>query len=154
MSTIKQIDLRSTGAAADEGQLRGTAANWALPFEQRTLRLASELLVESDRKVIPFRANVAPARTLGLQRGDTNWASTVIPFRPRQHAPRNWHAAAASHATNAEKSFEGKFGNHEAAAQADDDHGHRMVVNLLAAAVSIMLIIAGDWMVSTLVKMP
>jgi hypothetical protein len=28
-----------------------------------------------------------------------------------------------------------------------------MVVNLLAAAVSMMLIIAGDWMVSTLVKM-
>jgi hypothetical protein len=29
-----------------------------------------------------------------------------------------------------------------------------MVVNLLAAAVSIMLIIAGDWIVSTLIKLP
>jgi hypothetical protein len=130
--------------------LRGTAANRALPLEQRTLRRSSESPVDRDRKVIPFRANAAPPRTLGLQSGDTN---TVIHFRPRQHAPRNWHAAANAHAANAEKSFEGKFENHEAAAQADDDHSHRMVVNLLAAAVSIMLIIAGDWIVSTLVKM-
>lgn len=154
MSTIKQIDLRSTGAAADERRLRGTAANRALPLEQRILRRASDSPVDRDRKVIPFRANAAPTRMLGLQSRDTNCASTVIPFRPRQHAPRNWHAAANAHAANAEKSFEGEFGNHEAAARADDDHRHRIVVNLLAAAVSIMLIIAGDWMVNTLVKMP
>ena len=153
MSTIKHIDLRSTGVAADEGRLRGSAADRALPLEQRTLRRASESPVDRDRKVIPFRANAAPTRTLGLQSGNTKCASTVIHFRPRQHAPRNWHAAANARAANAEKSFEGKFGNHEAAAQADDDHSHRIVVNLLAAAVLIMLIIAGDWMVSTLVKM-
>jgi len=154
MSTIKQIDLRSTSAAADEGRLRGSAANRALPLEQRSLRRASESPVDHDRKVIPFRANAATTRTLGLQSGDTNCASTVIHFRPRQRPPRNWHAAANARAANAEKSFESKFGNHEAAAQADDDHSHRMVVNLLAAAVLIMLIIAGDWMVNTLVKMP
>jgi hypothetical protein len=146
MSTIKQNDLRATGAAANEGWLGGTAANRGLPFEQRTLRRITESSVEHDRTVIPFHMN---ARTLGLQSGDTNRGSNVIHFRPRQHAPRNWHAAA-----NAGKSFEGKFGDHQAAAQADDDHGHRMVINLLAAAVSIMLIIAGDWMVSTLVKIP
>jgi hypothetical protein len=154
MSTIKQIDLRSTGAATGEGRLRGAAANRALPLGQRPLRRASESPVDRDRKVIPFRVNAAPTRTFGLQGGDTNYASTVIPFRPRQHAPQNRHAAANAHAANAEKSFEGKFGNRETAAQADDDHSHRMVVNLLAAAVSIMLIIAGDWMVSVLVKMP
>ena len=154
MSTIKHIDLRPTGVAADEGRLRGSAADRALPLEQRTLRRASESPVDRDRKVIPFRANAAPTRTLGLQSGNTKCASTVIHFRPRQHAPRNWHAAANARAANAEKSFEGKFGSHEAAAQADDDHSHRIVVNLLAAAVLIMLIIAGDWMVSTLVKMP
>ena len=154
MSTIKQIDLHSTGAAAGERRSRGTSASRALPLEQRTLRRASELPFDRDRKVIPFRANAAPTRRLGLQSGDTNFVSNVIHFRPRRHAPRNWHAAANAHAANAEKSFEGKFGNHEAAAQADDDHSHRMVVNLLAAAVLIMLIIAGDWMVNTLVKMP
>jgi hypothetical protein len=154
MSTIKQIDLRSTGAPADERRLLGTAASRALPLEQRTLRRASDSPVDRDRKVIPFRANAASTRTLGLQSGDTNFVSNVVHFRPRQHASRNWHAAANAPAANAEKSFEGKFGNHEAAAQADDEHSHRMVVNLLAAAVSIMLIIAGDWMVSTLVKMP
>jgi hypothetical protein len=154
MSTIKQIDLHSTGSAANERRLRGTSANRALPLEQGTLRRASESPVDRDRKVIPFRANAARTRTLGLQSGDTNCTSTVIHFRPRQHASRNWHAAANAHTANAEKSFEGKFRNHEAAAQADDDHSHRMVVNLLAAAVSIMLIIAGDWIVTTLVKMP
>jgi hypothetical protein len=154
MSTIKQINLHSAGAAADEKGLRGTAASRALPLGQRTSRRASESPGDRDRKVIPFRANAAPTRTLGLQSGDMNFVSNVIHFRPRQHASRNWHAAANAPAVNAEKSFEGKFGNHEAAAKADDDHRHRMVVNLLAAAVSIMLIIAGDWMVSTLVKMP
>jgi hypothetical protein len=154
VSTIKQIDLHSTGAAAGERRLRATSASRALPLEQGTLRRASESPVDHDRKVIPFRANAATTRTLGLQSGDTNFVSRVIQFRPRQHAPRNWHAAANAPAANAEKSFEGKFGNHQAAAQADDDHSHRMVVNLLAAAVSLMLIIAGDWMVNALVKMP
>jgi hypothetical protein len=154
MSPKKQIDLHAPGGAANERRLRGTSANRALPLEQGTLRRASESPVDRDRKVIPFRANAARTRTFGLQRGNTNFVSNVIHFRPRQHASRNWHAAANAHAANAEKSFEGKFGNHEAAAQADDDHSHRMVVNLLAAAVSIMLIIAGDWMVTTLVKMP
>jgi hypothetical protein len=153
MSTIRQIDLRLTGVAADEGS-RGTAANRSLPLEQRTLRRASEWPVDCDRKVIPFRANAAPTRTPGSQSGDTNFISNVIHFRPREHASRNWHAAANARAANVEKSFEGKFGNHEAAAQPDDDHNHRMVVNLLAAAVSIMLIVAGDWMITTLVKMP
>jgi hypothetical protein len=80
MFTIKQIDLRSTGTAADEGRLRGTAANRALPLEQRTLRRASESPVDRDRKVIPFRSNAAPTRTLGLQSGDTNCASTSSTF--------------------------------------------------------------------------
>ena len=131
-----------------------TAANEALSPRQRTSRHASESPADGDRKVIPFRANVAAAGAFGLQGGDTSGGSNIIRFRPRQHGPRNWHAAAASHAANAEKSFEEKIGNHESAAQADDDHSHRMVVNFLAAAVSIMLIIAGDWMVNALIKMP
>jgi hypothetical protein len=95
--------LRSTGAAADEGRLRGTAANRALPLEQRTLRRASESPVDRDRKVIPFRANAAPTRTLGLQSGDTNCASTVIHFRPRQHAPRKLTRQMAKNPANSEK---------------------------------------------------
>src|ERR1700692_3233156 len=96
MSTIKQIDLRSTGVAADEGGLRSTAAYRALPLEQRTLRRASASLVDGDRKVIPFRANVAAARAFGVQGGAENSGSNVIRFRPRQPGPRNRHAAGAS----------------------------------------------------------
>jgi DHA2 family multidrug resistance protein len=49
----------------------------ALPLEQRTLRRASESPVHRHQKVIPFRANAAPTRTLGSQSGDTNCASTA-----------------------------------------------------------------------------
>jgi hypothetical protein len=154
MSTVKRSNSGSAGAVPDAARWPGTAANEALSPRQRTSRHASESPADGDRKVIPFRANVAAAGAFGLQGGDTSGGSNIIRFRPRQHGPRNWHAAGASHAANAEKSIEERIGNREAAAQADDDHGHRMVVNLLAAAVSLMLIIAGDWMVNALIKMP
>jgi hypothetical protein len=154
MSTMKRSNSGSASAVPDAARWPGTAANEALSPRQRTSRHASESPVDGDRKVVPFRANVASARAFGLQGGDTNGGSNVIRFRPRQHGPRNWHAAAASDAANAEKFFEEKIENREAAAEADDDHSHRMVVNFLAAAVSLMLIIAGDWMVNALIKMP
>jgi hypothetical protein len=38
--------------------------------------------------------------------------------------------------------------------QGDDDYNHRMLVNALAAAVLVMLVISGEWMFSTLATMP
>ena len=154
MSTVKRSNSGSAGAVPDAARWPGTAANEALSPRQRTSRYASESPVDGDRKVVPFCANVAAAGAFGPQGGDTNGGSNVIRFRPRQHGPRNPNAAAPSDAANAEKFFAEKIGNRAAAAEADDDHGHRMVVNLLAAAVSLMLIIAGDWMVNALIKMP
>jgi hypothetical protein len=36
----------------------------------------------------------------------------------------------------------------------DDDYDHRMLVNALAAAVLVMLVISGEWMFSTLAAIP
>jgi hypothetical protein len=47
-----------------------------------------------------------------------------------------------------------EFWESKAATQNDDDHRHRMLENFLAAAALILLIIAGNWILSTLVKMP
>ena len=38
--------------------------------------------------------------------------------------------------------------------QGDDDYDHRMLVNALAAAVLVMLVISGEWMFSTLATIP
>jgi len=41
-------------------------------------------------------------------------------------------------------------GKSKAATQNDDDHRHRTLENFLAAAALILLIIAGNWILSTL----
>jgi hypothetical protein len=38
--------------------------------------------------------------------------------------------------------------------QVDDDYDHRMLVNALAAAVLVVLVISGEWIFSALATMP
>jgi hypothetical protein len=155
MSKIKQIDSHSAGAGSDELRWRGSVVNLVLPPQQRTLRHSSASPVDDNRKAILFHTDAGASRqTLSLRSWDTTGGSNVILFRAHHHGPRSWEATAKSHEENAIRSRKENFGKHEGAIQGDDDHGHRMFANLLAAAVSILLIITGDWMVSTLVKMP
>ena len=125
-----------------------------LPPQQRTLRRSSAFPVDGNRNVISFRTEAVVSRqTLGLRSCNTTGRSNVIHFRAHHHGPQSWDAPAKSHEDNATAYSKENIGNHKAATRGDDDYGHRMFVNLLAAAVSILLIITGDWIVSTLVKM-
>jgi len=155
VSRTKQIDSQSVGGAPYGGRWRGSAVNWVLPPQIRTLRHALGSRADDDRSVISFRRDAAASRqTLGLRRPETNSGSNVIRLRTHHHGPQSWDATAKSHEDNTRRYRNQNIGKHEGPTQADDDYDHRLFVTLLAAAVTILLIITGDWMVSTLVRMP
>jgi hypothetical protein len=89
-----------------------------------TMRVNSRPLIDGDGTVIRFRPRgTAPRRELGLGSWDTTGDSPVDDLRRYKYA-----------------------------SESDDDYRHRMRVNLFAAIVVIVLIIAGSWVVDTLVK--
>jgi len=77
----------------------------------------------------------------------------VVPFRPRGAAPtgplgRRWSPPAPQPPTQPVEGLAKYEGG-----DADDDYRHRMLVNLAALAVTIMLAIAGGWLAIKIAEM-
>jgi hypothetical protein len=145
MSKMEQIKFQLAAAASEVPRDRSSVGNSMFPPKQRSMR-RSEPLFDGDRKVIAFPAQDISAQAPGLRSRDATGDVKIAHFRRRPHASPSSKRAA--------KSREGEFWEKQAATQNDDDHHHRMLENLVGAAALILLIIAGNWILSTLVKMP
>ena len=140
-----QIDLHPAGASSDAHGWRGDAATSVVPHQPGTVRRYSAPPKHDERRIIAFPAHaISPRKASGLEIWDTNRGSNVVDFRR--------HRASLGKAAG--RFNEASVGRQEATHRGGEDDHHRMFMNLLAAAVSILLIIAGDWMFSTLAKMP
>ena len=114
------------------------------PPKQRSMRRFDAPLFDDDRKVIAFPVqDISFRQAPGLRNRD---ATGDAKFRRRRHAALSSKRTAKSHEENSGKS--------KAATRNDDNHSHRMIENFFGAAVLILLVIAGNWILSTLVKMP
>jgi hypothetical protein len=103
-----------------------------------------------ERGVIAFPAQAISARKASRVTGwDTERASNVVSL-PRHRV--SGFEISAFEMTG--RSGEPRVARGEAAAQGDDDYNHRMLVNLLAAAASLLLIVTGEWIFSTLATVP
>ena len=147
MSKMEQIEFHLAVAASEVPRGHSSVATSMFPPEQLSMRPSDAPLIDGDRKVIAFPVQGISSR---LAPGSCSWDATgdskLAHFRQRHHASPSSKRTAKSHEVNSGKT--------EAATQNDDDHRHRMLENCLAAAALIPLIIAGNWILSTLVKMP
>jgi hypothetical protein len=132
---MEQIEFHLAVAASEVPRGRSSVATSMFPPEQRSMRRSESPLFDGDRKVIAFPVQGISSRQAP---GSCSWDATGDSLSSKRTA----------------KSHEVSFGKSKAATQNDDDHRHRMFENLLAAAALILLIIAGNWILSTLVKMP
>jgi hypothetical protein len=100
-------------------------------------------LIDDGTKVIRFRSRAAASsrRAAAWGCGPTG-ESEVIRFRPRGTAPGRELALGSWDVDDLRK--------YEYPREGDDDYRRRMVVNVFAAAVLVVLMITGDWIVSTL----
>jgi len=143
MSKMEQIEFHLAVAASEVPRGCRSVATSMFPPEQRSMRP----LFDGDRKVIAFPVQGISCRQApGSCSWDATGDSKIAHFRRRRHASLSSKRTSKSHEVNSGKS--------KAATQNDDDHRHRMLENFLAAAALILLIIAGNWILSTLVKMP
>jgi hypothetical protein len=84
--------------------------------------------------------------SLSLTEGDRR----VIHLCPRGRALRpdqglvSWYAMGGSPVAGTER--------YERGSESEEDYGHRMLVNLLAAVVLLTLILVGTWIVDTIVQ--
>jgi hypothetical protein len=93
-------------------------------LELLTMRGNSWSLIDCDGNIIRFRPRgTAPWRELGLVSCGTRGDPPVEELRRYEYAPEN-----------------------------DADHRHRMLVNFLATIVIIALMVAGSWMVDTIIS--
>jgi hypothetical protein len=150
MARSGQIDSRSiSAAAADVDRHRITANRTLRPQWTNSTNADDSLsLTDGGEKIIRFypravASQVQPALPMSDRKGEYN----VIRF------PR----AASAKPTLQRWGETAKFSpevvkNHSI--QGDDDYDHRMLVNALAAAVLVMLVISGEWMFSTLATIP
>lgn len=90
----------------------------------------------------------ASSRKASRRSFDTTGDPKIIRFRPRGVASRRGLGLGRS--DEMEDSPVDDLRKYEFAPQGDDDYRQRMVANLLATAVLIVLMITGDWVVSTL----
>jgi hypothetical protein len=143
MSNMEQIELQLAAAASEV--LRGRSSVWNLmvPPEQHSMRWSEQPLFDGDRKVIAFPVQDLSVR---LRSRDATGDPKIAHFWRRPHASPSSKRTAKLHEVNSGKS--------KAATQNEDDHRHRMLENLVGAAALILLIIAGNWILSALVKMP
>jgi hypothetical protein len=150
MAKSGQIDSRSISAAADGVGRRRIAANPTLRSQRNnsTTVDASLSLSDGGGKIIHFypRAIASqgqPALPMSNRKGEYN----VIRF-PRAASARSalqrWGETA--------KSPPDLVKNH--GIQGDDDYDHRMLVNAIAAAVLVMLVISGERIFTTLATIP
>jgi hypothetical protein len=139
MSKMEQVEFQLAAAAECVG-------NSMFPPKQRRTRWSESTLFDGDRKVIAFPVQDISAQAPGLRSRDATGDAKIAHFRHRLHALPSSKRTAKSHEVNSGKS--------KAATQNDDDHRHRMLENLVGAAALILLIIAGNWILSTLVKIP
>ena len=106
-------------------------------------------LIDGGTKVIRFCSRGAAfSRKAAAQGCSPAGESEVIRFRPRGTGPGrelglgSWDAMDGSPVADLRK--------YEYAREGDDDYRRRMIVNVFAAAVLVVLMITGDWIVSTL----
>ena len=150
MATSRQIDSRSISAAADDVGRRRIAANLTLRPQGINSTIADHSLSLSDGggKIIRFYPRaVASQGQPALPMSDRNGEYNVIRFphaASARSALQRWYETAKSSSAHVK--------SHNI--QGDDDYNHRMLVNALAAAVLIMLVISGEWMFSTLATIP
>jgi hypothetical protein len=90
----------------------------------------------------------AASRKAAQRSGDTAGKPNVIRFRPRGIASRR--ELGPGRWDEMDDSSVADLREHESAPQGHDDYRQRMVANSLAAAVLVVLMITGDWVVSTL----
>ena len=147
MSKMEQIQFHLAVAASEVPRGRSSVATSMFPPEQRSMRRSESPLFDGDRKVIAFPVQgISSRQAPGSCSWDATGDSKIAHFRRRRHASLSSKRTAKSHEVSSGKS--------KAATQNDDDHRHRMLENFLAAAALILLIVAGNWILSTLVKMP
>jgi hypothetical protein len=149
MSKLEQICHPSASA---EARWHKVGANPILPSQRRSSVPGgiSLLPVDAERKVICFPSYSAASRQKSdLRREVRTGESNVIRFRSRSLArpesgPQRWDTTRKSPTEDIE--------NSKYTPEIDDDHRHRILVNALAAGVLIALMIAGEWVVSTLAQ--
>jgi hypothetical protein len=140
MSKMERIEFLL--AAVPRG-LSSVATSMFQP-KQPSMRRSESPPFDGDRKVIAFPVqDISFRQAPGLRNRD---ATGDAKFRRRRHAALSSKRTAKSHEENSGKS--------KAATRNDDNHSHRMIENFFGAAVLILLVIAGNWILSTLVKMP
>jgi hypothetical protein len=110
-------------------------------------------LADGESKVIRSSSHgAANHRGSGLRRWDTTDQSNVIPFRSRDAASRReltqWILGLPGEPMVEE------IGIHECTPENDNDYRHRVLVNILATGVLIVLMTTGYWTVNTMVKSP
>jgi hypothetical protein len=146
MSKMEQIEFQLVAAASKVSRGRSSVGNSIFPPKQRSMSRSESPLFDGGRKVIAFPVQDISAQTPSLRSRDATGNATIAHFRRRPHASPSSKRTAISHEVNSGKS--------KAATQNDDNHRHRMFENLIGAAALILLIIAGNWILSNLVKMP
>jgi hypothetical protein len=72
----------------------------------------------------------------------------VIPFRPRQRAPEDWRWPLRTPGESPVEDL-AKYESEET----EDDYRHRMKMNVLGLLITIVLMVAGGWLVTTLADM-
>ena len=150
MAKSGQIDSRSINAAADDVSRHRIAANRTLRRQRTNSTTADDSLSLSHGagKIIRFYPRaVASQGQPALPMSDRKDEYNVIRF-PRAASAKPTLRRCGETA----KSSPVHVKSHSI--QGDDDYNHRMLVNAIAAAVLIMLVISGEWMFSTLATIP
>jgi hypothetical protein len=144
-----------TRPAPGEAPRHTAGTNGISPFPQSNSPTPGDLSppIDGDGKVVRLRASSRK------QSGSPGWDGTaksqVIYLRSRRPASRRdsglpewrlgeWNTTSKSLAEEIEK--------HQYALETDDDSRHRIAVNFLAAGVLVLLMIIGEWAVSTLAQ--
>ena len=150
MARSGQIDSRSiSAAAADVGRHRITANRTLRPQWTNSTNADDSLsLTDGGEKIIRFypravASQVQPALPMSDRKGEYNVIRFPRAASAKPTLQRCGETAKSSSAHVKSHSIEG-----------DDDYNHRMLVNAIAAAVLIMLVISGEWMFSTLATIP
>jgi hypothetical protein len=151
MSKLEQTGPRSVSTTPDEVRRRHVSTSLMLPSQQSrsTTKDNSLSLVDGDSRIIRLRAHgVAFRQNPSLRRSDGMGGSNVIHFHSRGNASRlesklrSWNTAGKSPIENIDR--------HESASESDDNYRHRMLENILAAVVLLVLMISGYWVVNAL----
>ena len=143
MAKSEQIDSRSISVAADDVSRHRITANRTLrpQWTNSTTADDSLSLSDGDEKIIRF-----------YPRAVASQGQPALPMSDRYNVIRFPRAASAKptlqRCGETAKSSSAHVKSHSI--EGDDDYNHRMLVNAIAAAVLVMLVISGEWMLSTL----